>query len=62
VISWDRTTFGSTSRRTNFTKELNIGFVVICPLRWKVIFVINSFYWTNRFTGTTVNTLIRVDV
>jgi hypothetical protein len=62
VIAFNRTHLGSTARRTYCVKEFNVGLVVISPLSRKVIFVVDSFYRTYRFTSTTVNTLVWVDV
>jgi hypothetical protein len=32
------------------------------PLRWHIIFVVDSFYGTNWLAGTTVNALIWLDI
>jgi hypothetical protein len=62
VVAFDRPSLCSTTRRTNNTEELNVGFVIVSPLSWKIIFVVNSFYRTHWLTSTTVHTLIWVDV
>jgi len=62
VIAWDWTNFGSATWGTNGAKEFNICFVIVGPLCWQIILVVNGFNWTNRLASTTVNTLIGVDV
>jgi hypothetical protein len=62
VIAFDRANLGSTARRTYCVEELNVGLVVIGPLSWKVIFVVNSFNRAHWLTSSTVNTFIWVDV
>jgi hypothetical protein len=62
VISWNRANFGSSTRGSNFGKEVNVCLVILAPFARKVVFVIDRFYWTNRLTGSAVNTLIWVNV
>jgi hypothetical protein len=62
VVTFDRACLCSSTRRTNNTEELNVGFVIVSPLSWKIIFVVNSFHRTHWLTSTTVHTLIRVDI
>jgi hypothetical protein len=62
VIAFNWTNLGSSARRSNNTKEFNIGLVVVSPLSRKVILVVDSFNRTYWFTSSTVDTLIWVDV
>jgi hypothetical protein len=62
VIACDRAYLGSAARGTCCVKEFNVGLVVVSPLSWKVILVVNSFHRTYWLTCATVNTLIWVDV
>ncbi len=52
----------SAAWRSNLGEEVNVDFVVVRPFAWKVILIVDSLHWTNRFTGSTVNTLVWVDV
>ena len=62
MVSWNRTNLGSSSRGTNFAEELYVGLVVVSPLGRQVIFVVNGLYRAYWLTGTSVHTLIWVDV
>jgi hypothetical protein len=54
--------FGGASRGSNLNKKLSINFTVLLPLRWHIIFIINSFNWANWLTRTAINTLIGLDI
>jgi hypothetical protein len=62
VVARNFANLGSATRRANFVEELNVGLVVVGPLAWKVVFVVNGFYWANWLASATVDALIRVDV
>jgi hypothetical protein len=62
VVARNFANFGSPTGRANFVEELNVGLVVVGPLAWKVVFVVDGFYWANRLASATVHALIRVDV
>jgi hypothetical protein len=62
VVVVDDADLGGSTRRPHLFEELDIGRVVLSPLRRNVIFVVNRFHWAHWFTGATVNTLIGVDV
>jgi hypothetical protein len=44
--------------RTQFIEELCIYFLEFTPLRWDIIFVINSFNGADGFAGATINAFI----
>jgi hypothetical protein len=62
VISRNWANLGSASWRSNLGEKVNVGLVVFTPLTRKIVFVVNSLYWANWLTSTTVHTLVRVDV
>ena len=48
--------------RADVVEELDIGLVLVRPLFRDVIFVVDRLNRAHRFTGTTIDALIRVDV
>jgi hypothetical protein len=62
VITFNGAYLCGTARRANLIEKFNIGFVIISPLLRQVIFVIDCFNWAYWLTGTTVHTLIRMNV
>src|SRR5699024_8183011 len=49
-------------RRANIVEEFYIRVIVVCPLFWSVVFIVDCFYGADRFARPAVNALIRVDV
>jgi hypothetical protein len=62
VISWNWADLGSASRGSNLGEEVDVCLIVPAPLARKIVFVVDSFNWANRLTGSAVHALIRVDV
>ncbi len=62
MVTLDWTYFCSSPRRANFREEIYVHFVVVSSLTWQIIFVVDGFYRANWLTGTTVHTLVRVDI
>jgi hypothetical protein len=62
VIAWNRAHLCSATWRTHLVEKVNVDLVVVTPLTWDVVLVVDGFYWANGLTRTTVNALIRVDV
>jgi hypothetical protein len=62
VVTGDFANLGSSARGTNSDEKLDIGLVIVCPLRRYVILVVDSLDWANWLTGTAVDALIRVNV
>src|SRR3954454_18472563 len=51
-----------TTRGAEHVEEFNVGLVVFGPLVRCVVLVVDGLYGADRFTGTTVNALVGVDV
>jgi hypothetical protein len=62
VVTLDDAHLSCATGRTNLLEKLHVGFVVVSPLLRKVIFVVDGFNRADRFTRTTVDALVRVDV
>ena len=62
VVTWDRTSLRSSSWRANPVEELNIGVVIVAPLPWQIILVVDRLDWADWLTRAAVNALVRVDV
>jgi hypothetical protein len=62
VISRNCANLGCTAGRTNYFKKLYVCFVIIGPLLRNIVLIVDSFNRANGLTGSTVNTLIRVDI
>ena len=62
VIRIGMANFACSARRTDLEEELGIDLAEFLPLRWHIIFVVNSFNWANWFASATVNALIRLDI
>ena len=62
VIACYWTDLGSTTRRTNLIEEVDVDLVVVAPLPWKVILVVDGFDWTDWLASTAIHTLVRVNV
>jgi len=54
--------FSCAARGAHLDKELNIRGVVLSPLFWHIVFVVNGLNWTDRFTGPTIHTFVGVNV
>lgn len=54
--------FACSTRRADFYKKLGVDFAKFFPLRRNIIFVIDSFNWTDWLASSAVDTLIRLDV
>jgi hypothetical protein len=62
VVAWNWTDLCSATRRSDLGKEVHVHSVVVAPFTRDIVFVVNSFDWTNRLAGSTVHTLVWVDV
>jgi hypothetical protein len=62
VILVDDAHLGGTTRGPHLHKELHVGGVILRPLLWQIILVIDGLHWTYRFTRTTVHTFVRMDI
>jgi hypothetical protein len=62
VIPRNWSYLGGSSWRTNGFEKVNVGAVVISPLLWDIVFVVDRLNRANRFTSTAINALVRVDV
>jgi hypothetical protein len=62
VVPRNWTNLRSPSRRTDGFKKVDIGAVVLSPLLRNIVLIVDSFNRANGLTGSTVNTLIRVDI
>ncbi len=62
VIPSDGTDLGCSARRADFLEKVHIDGVVIAPLLWNIVLVVDGLYWADWLAGSAINTLIRVDV
>ena len=62
MVVADKANFRSAARRSDSVKEFDIGFVVVGPLCWQVVFVVNRLNRANWLASSAVHTLIRVNV
>jgi hypothetical protein len=62
VIPSDGTDLGCSARRADFLEKVHVDGVVIAPLLWNIVLVIDGLYWADWLAGSAINTLIRVDV
>jgi hypothetical protein len=62
VVTLNGTYLCGAARRANLVEKFNIGFVIISPLLREIIFVIDCFNRAYGLAGTTVHTLIRMNV
>ncbi len=62
VVATDFADFGGAAWRTDHVEELNICLVIVSPLRWQVVFVIDCFDRANWLAGTAVDAFIRVNI
>jgi hypothetical protein len=62
VIAWNWANLRSASWGTNLGEKVNVRLVVLAPLTWQVVFVVNGLDRANWLTSSTVHALIRVDV
>ena len=62
VISTGVTNFSGAARGTKFIEKVDVRLVIVSPLVWHIIFVVDGFNGADWFAGAAVNTFIRVNV
>ena len=62
MVSSNNAHLGSSSWGPNFLEEIHIDRVVLAPLLWQVVLVINRLYWADWLTSSAIDALIRVDI
>jgi hypothetical protein len=62
MVSSNNAHLGSSSWGPYFLEEIHIDRVVLAPLFWQVVLVINRLYWADWLTSSAIDALIRVDV
>lgn len=62
MVAVDHAHLGGTPGGPNLIEELNVCGVVLGPLRWNIIFVVDGLNRADRFTRATVNAFIGVNV